>query len=185
MLPAQKDRWFTAQPTIQHMFAPAQELLEVRHGQPLTSLPKNPNNTMNPKLRTLFDFIREHDSLGYFHEWTNNHLRDHIWFSKEENKSLFYYMDRGLLKGIIEFYREDDYKALVQRIIRGLSDGKRVRSKRCGKIVFVHNLFVDKNHVVLKNMLTRFIKYLKDFDNIYWWKLKNNQILLCKLRRNR
>ena len=137
---------------------------------------------MNFKLKTLFDFIKTNDTIGYFKDWTNNQFRDHIWFSKEKNKTFFYYMVKGQLFGIIEFYREHDYKTMVQKVITGLSKKNQVKSIKDGKVVFVHNIFAIPN-VNYRDMLQRFKKYLKEYSSIYWWKLKNNKILLCHLHR--
>lgn len=145
-----------------------EEQREMLHGLPLT------------KIKTLLDFIRTNDSQKIYLSWSNNKLRDYV-YTKRNLNVFFYGYIKDVLCGIIEFYRAPSLDYLSVK----LKNKQQLTPIRQGKIIWAANLFFVKrlNNRGKRLILKNFIKFLKDFDNVYWWKLKNNKILLCKFRR--
>ena len=131
----------------------------------------------NIRINDVLKFIRDNDT-GMFKGYSNNALRNHI-FVCLRNKCIYVYYDNNNVQSVIEYYREVSYDKIVSRTMTLLKNKKIPKSIDIGKYIWINNIIGFSN---LRCVLRTFRTFIRPFDNIYWWKLKHNKIIICRLK---
>jgi hypothetical protein len=127
------------------------------------------------------DFIRKNDYQGYFKDYSNGKLRSYI-VSALKNECFFINHKKESITGIIEYYKGKNYRDLAEKLMVGLNKKIIPPNVGQGQTIWINNIITIQK-MNFRYLLGKFKRYIKDFDNIYWWKYKNNKVFLCRLRR--
>ena len=136
---------------------------------------------MHVNIKDIIKFIRDNDILKTYTGWSNNKLRKYVLLGLR-NKCIYLYTYNNKLYGLIEYYRGYDYKWLAKNIIRSLKKNKLPISLDQGMHIWVNNIIYDirnNPHRLVKG----FKKFIHRYQNIYWWRIKHNKIVIRKLKR--